>query len=48
MMLFRSSIAVALLAANAANVSADSADSVSSSLQVHVPQTLFRAGGYDH
>lgn len=29
-------------------VSGDSADAVSSRLQVHVPQTLFRADGYDH
>ncbi|KAL7523856.1 hypothetical protein ACHAWF_001428 [Thalassiosira exigua] len=29
-------------------VNADSADSVSSRLQVHIPQTLFRPEGYDH
>lgn len=44
-MICRSAV-LALLAGT--SVSADSADSISSRLQVHVPQTLFRIDGYDH
>lgn len=44
----RSSIAAALLLGSAQYTTADSADTVSSRLQVHVPQTLFRPEGYDH
>jgi len=44
----QSSIAAALILQAATMVSGDSADAVSSRLQVHVPQTLFKADGYDH
>lgn len=45
----RSSIAATLLLGTAPNyINADTADTVSSRLQVHVPQTLFRPEGYDH
>lgn len=48
MTLLRSSIAATLLLQAASAVNADDHDIISSRLQVHVPQTLFRAEGYDH
>lgn len=48
MEVFRTFIAAVLLLGTTEVAYSDSADIISSRLQVHVPQTLFRPEGYDH